>query len=115
MKGKIVNIRSKDPLDILIFEKGLRIKSLLSDKELDLMVLVLTNGKIIKAKISGFSLLKNASQKQLENWVLIGGGIGLHWEDLDEDLSLKGFIKVAAITSIIKQLQVESTEELIIP
>jgi hypothetical protein len=115
MKGKNVDIRSKDPLDILILEKGLRIKSVFTDKELDLMVLVLTNGKIIKSKISGFKLLNNASQKQLEAWKLIGGGIGLHWEELDEDLSLKGFIKDAAITSIIRQLQEKDTKEMILP
>ncbi|MFN8259107.1 MAG: DUF2442 domain-containing protein [Bacteroidales bacterium] len=114
MKSKIENIRSKDPLDILIFEKGLRIKSVISDKELDLMVLILTNGKIIKTKVSGIQLFNNASQKELDNWKLVGGGVGLHWEDLDEDLSLKGFIKETAITNIVRQLQEKGTTELLL-
>jgi len=114
MKGKIVDIRSKDPLDILILEKGLRIKSVFMDKDLDMMVMVLTNGKIVKSKISGFKLLQNATQLQLEGWKLIGGGIGIHWEELDEDLSLKGFIRDAAITNIIRQLLEKDTEELIL-
>ncbi len=114
MEDKIVNIRAKDPLDILIFEKGLRIKSVFVDKESDLLILVLTNGKIIKAEISIFPQLKSADQKQLNEYRLIGCGVGVHWEELDEDLSLKGFIKEAAIRNMIKQLQTNETGELIL-
>ncbi len=114
MEDKIVNIRAKDPLDLLILEKGLRIKTVFIDKESDLMILLLTNGKIIKSAISIFSRLSVASQKQLNKYRLIGGGIGIHWEELDEDLSLKGFIKDAAINSMIKQLQTKETEELVL-
>jgi hypothetical protein len=114
MEDKIVNIRAKDPLDILIFEKGLRIKSVFVDKESDLLILVLTNGKIIKSEISIFPQLKSAVQKQLNEYRLIGSGVGVHWEELDEDLSLKGFIKDAAIRNMIKQLQTNETGELIL-
>jgi hypothetical protein len=43
-----------------------------------------------------FKILKspNASEKQLLNFQFIGGGTGIHWPELDEDLSLKGFIKM---------------------
>ena len=37
--------------------------------------------------------LKNASVKCLKNFRLVGSGVGIHWPDLDEDLSLKGFLK----------------------
>jgi len=113
MENKIKNIRAKDPIDILINEKGLKIKSVVIDKDLDLMILLLTNGKIIKSAISIFARLKNANQNQLNEYRLISGGIGIHWEELDEDLSLKGFIKDAAISNIIRQLQTKEQEELV--
>jgi hypothetical protein len=111
MEDNIENIRSKDPIDILIYEKGLRIKTVMIDKELDIMVMVLNNGKIIKSAISIFPGLKSASQKQLEEYRLISSGVGIHWEKLDEDLSLKGFIRDAAINSMIKHLQAKEDEE----
>ena len=61
-------------------------------KELDMMVIFLNTHKLINLKISDYPFLKNATQKQLDNWRLIAGGVGVNWEELDEDLSLKGFI-----------------------
>jgi len=40
-KDKIVNKRATDPLDRLIFEEGLRMKSIWFDKELDLIIVLL--------------------------------------------------------------------------
>lgn len=88
---KIENKRAKDPLDHLIFEGGLRIKELWFDKELDLIIVLLNNKKIIKRPISNFPLLLNASLDQLNNYE--NDGIGVHWHELDEDLSLRGFLK----------------------
>src|SRR5437763_10836720 len=93
---KIVNKRARDPIDFLIFEKGLRAKDLVVYKQLDLMVLILNNGSVFPFKISDYPRLHRASEKDLKNWRLLGGGIGFHWEKLDEDLSLKGFIQTAA-------------------
>ncbi len=100
------NIRAKDPIDVLIFEKGLRIKNVIIDKELDLIGVVLNNGKILETKISQYPRLKNATSKELEEWQLINKGIGLRWENLDEDLSAKGFIHTAAINDMLEHLQV---------
>ena len=102
---KIVNKRAKDPLDILIFEKGLRAKDLVVYKKLDLMILILNNGSVFNFSISDFPRLKNASEKDLKMWKLIGGGIGFHWEKLDEDLSLKGFIQTSALSDALKNLK----------
>ena len=33
-----------------------------------------------------FESLKNASMEELNNYELLGGGLGIHWEELDEDL-----------------------------
>jgi energy-converting hydrogenase Eha subunit G len=102
----ISNIRAKNPIDILIYEDGLRIKNVVIDRELDLIGVILNNGKIIEDKISFYPLLKNANEKQLNNWRLISGGIGISWGEINEDLSLKGFIETAAINEMLEHLQI---------
>ena len=105
ISNKIQNKRSSDPFDILIFEKGLRIKNVMIDKELDLMIVVLTNGFVIKEMLSDYPSLKKASLKNLNHWRIISGGIGISWEKINEDLSLKGFLKNGAIQETLRLLQ----------
>jgi hypothetical protein len=88
---KISNKRATDPLDQLIFEEGLRIKSVWLDQELDLIIVLLNNKKIIQRPISDFNRLKTATKDELNNYE--NDGIGIHWPDIDEDLSLRGFLK----------------------
>ncbi len=103
---KIVNKKAKDPFDRLIFEQGLRAKQvLLSDKKLDSLVVILTNGTILKIALSSYPKLKKASQAELNQWELIADGIGIRWDALDEDLSIKGMIKESALNEALHQLQ----------
>lgn len=104
---------SKNPFDILIFEKGLRIKNLLLDKSLDLIVLILNNGKLIQSKISYYKRLNEATAEQLNKWTLINNGIGVHWDEPDEDLSLKGFIQDIAIKNTLNKLQSSESETIL--
>lgn len=97
--------RSTDPLDRLILEKELRVRHVVLDRSLDLMVLILSNGIIIKSKISDFPRLKKASAKQLNHWRFTGGGVGIEWPEVNEDLSLKGFIKGAVKGRALHALQ----------
>jgi len=53
----------------------------------------LRNSKVLTFSLNDFPSLKKATPEQRENWELSGGGMGVHWEDIDEDLSVKGFIK----------------------
>jgi len=39
-----------------------------------------------------FVTLYSPTNQQLANWKLIAGGLGIHWEDLDEDLSTEGLL-----------------------
>lgn len=112
--SKISNKRSADPFDKLIFEKGLRIKNILVEKELDLIAVVLNNGFILKENISTYPLLKKASPAQLQKWRLIGGGIGVSWKALNEDLSLKRFIHQSALQETLRLLQAKPPVQKII-
>jgi hypothetical protein len=52
----------------------------------------LTDGREIRVPLEWFPKLRNASPEARRNWRLIGKGIGIHWPDLDEDLSLVGLL-----------------------
>ena len=89
--NKIVNKRASDPLDQLIYEEGLRMQQVWFDTNLDLIIVLLNNKKILKRPLSDFKRLAGATQEQLHNYE--NDGIGIHWPDVDEDLSLRGFLK----------------------
>ncbi|MBX2900901.1 MAG: DUF2442 domain-containing protein [Cyclobacteriaceae bacterium] len=46
----------------------------------------LEDGREIAIPIDWFPRLRDASETQRNNWRLIGGGEGIHWEELDEDI-----------------------------
>lgn len=50
------------------------------------MWILFEDGRQLSVPKVYFETFKKASEKQLNNYELIGGGIGIHWEDLDEDL-----------------------------
>ncbi len=50
------------------------------------MIVFLEDGREVSIPLEWFSGLRDASKEELNNWRLIGGGEGIHWEDLDEDL-----------------------------
>ena len=55
----------------------------------DKMVVTLEDGREVAVPLEWFPLLRDASPKQLANWRFIGNGEGIHWEDLDEDISVE--------------------------
>jgi hypothetical protein len=57
-----------------------------------LLVVELLDGRVISTPLSWFPRLSNATPKQLENWELLGNGEGIHWPDVDEDLSVSGLL-----------------------
>lgn len=87
-----------DPIDSMIFENGLRIQKLFFDKDMDLMLVVLNNKKVLQEPISKFKRLQGATKGQLEDYHI--SRTGVHWEELDEDLSLRGFLKSAMLSSL---------------
>lgn len=80
-----------DEIDKMIFEDGLGIKAAHFHKDMDLMMILLTNKKILIRDISEFELLNKASEEQLEKYEI--SRTGIHWSKLDEDLSLRSFLK----------------------
>ncbi|MHC4443554.1 MAG: DUF2442 domain-containing protein [Planctomycetota bacterium] len=58
----------------------------------DTLSVDLTDGRTISVPLGWYPRLEYANQKERENWRLIGKGRGIHWEDLDEDISIDGLI-----------------------
>ncbi len=54
----------------------------------DMMHVLLTDGRIISVPIRWFPLLREATPEQREHYEIGGGGISLHWPEIDEDLSV---------------------------
>ena len=57
-----------------------------------MMHVSLTDGRILSAPLAWFPSLRAATPEQRSNCEIGGGGVGLHWPDLDEDLSIAGLM-----------------------
>ncbi|MBF0236374.1 MAG: DUF2442 domain-containing protein [SAR324 cluster bacterium] len=53
----------------------------------------LSDGRSIAVPLAWYPRLVHASREERENWRIIGRGDGIHWEDLDEDISVEGLLK----------------------
>jgi hypothetical protein len=58
----------------------------------NMMHVRLLDGREISIPIEWFPRLRNATDTQKKNWRLIGKGIGIHWEDIDEDISVPALL-----------------------
>lgn len=58
----------------------------------DSLIVELLDGRTVSAPLLWFPLLAKATPEQLMNWELLGDGEGIHWPDLDEDLSIRGLL-----------------------
>ena len=52
----------------------------------------LSDGREISAPLEWFPRLYRATNEQRQRWELIGRGVGIHWEDIDEDISVAGLL-----------------------
>jgi len=82
-----------DAIESLIINEGLRIEALDFHPEQDMMLVILNTKVVLNQSLSAYSSLKSANKSQLQQYRLIAGGTGVHWPELDEDLSLKGFLQ----------------------
>jgi hypothetical protein len=55
----------------------------------------LTDGRTISVPLVWYPRLLAATPAQRDRWELLGNGEGIHWPDLDEDLSVGGFLRGA--------------------
>ncbi len=58
----------------------------------DNLTVDLSDGRSISVPVSWFPRLIQATESERKNWRLIGKGHGIHWEDIDEDISIEGLL-----------------------
>ncbi len=58
----------------------------------DTLSIDLADGRTIAAPIAWFPRLLHATPAERENWRVIGKGQGIHWEDIDEDISVESVL-----------------------
>ncbi|HBA27147.1 MAG TPA: DUF2442 domain-containing protein [Nitrospinae bacterium] len=58
----------------------------------DTLSVDLSDGRIISVPLDWFPRLVHATPEERNNWRLIGTGHGIHWEDIDEDISVEGLL-----------------------
>ena len=61
----------------------------------DVLSVDLMDGRTIMVPLAWYPRLLNASEEQRRNWTIAGGGFGIHWPDIDEDLSTEGLLRGA--------------------
>jgi hypothetical protein len=52
----------------------------------------LMDGRVISVPLAWYPRLANATWEERGHWEIAGGGYGIHWPDLDEDLSTEGML-----------------------
>jgi hypothetical protein len=61
----------------------------------DRLFVVLADGRELAAPLAWFPRLAEASAEQRRNWRFIGGGHGIHWPDVDEDISVASLLRAS--------------------
>ncbi len=55
---------------------------------------VLADGREIAVSLVWFPRLQNATPDERREWRLIGGGIGIYWETIDEDITVESLLRL---------------------
>ena len=59
----------------------------------DELIVNLKDGRTISVPLAWFPRLLKATPAERSNWELLGEGEGIHWPDIDEDLSVAGLLR----------------------
>lgn len=58
------------------------------------LVVTLADARRVSAPLEWFPRLLAATPAQRANWRLIGRGVGIHWQDVDEDISVRSLLAI---------------------
>ena len=78
MTTSTIEIQIPKAEDVSVSQDALRVK--------------LSDGRAISVPLAWYPRLVHATPEERNNWQLIGDGQGIHWPDLDEDISVEGMI-----------------------
>jgi hypothetical protein len=72
------------------FNPGLRVKDVRVTE--DELIVGIADGRTVSVPLVWYPRLLHATPEQRARWELAGAGFGIHWPDLDEDLSTEGLL-----------------------
>lgn len=78
-------------MNTLAIEADIRVRSVEFDA--DSLMVSLFDGRMISVPLAWYPRLVEATPDQLADWKVCGGGFGIHWPQLDEDLSTEGLLR----------------------
>ncbi len=55
--------------------------------------MILGDGRTVSAPLEWFPRLLHATESEKKNWALVGNGEGVHWPDVDEDISISSLLE----------------------
>jgi hypothetical protein len=61
----------------------------------DRLIVDLADGRTVSVPLAWFPRLHHATSQERDNWEIAGAGYGIHWSDVDEDLSVEGLLRGA--------------------
>ncbi|TVS05918.1 MAG: DUF2442 domain-containing protein [Cyanobium sp. PLM2.Bin73] len=61
----------------------------------DKLIVDLADGRTISVPLAWYPRLLHATPRERDNWEVAGAGFGIHWPDIDEDLSVEGLLRGA--------------------
>ena len=60
----------------------------------DMLQVVLADRRRISVPLEWYPKLQDATPKERNDWQLLGGGLGIHWESLDEDVTVESLLRL---------------------
>ena len=75
----------------------------------DSLVVDILDGRTISVPLIWYPKLLRATPKERANWEICGGGYGIHWPEIDEDLSIEGLLRGASTPRLGKNKICEKT------
>src|SRR5512138_35569 len=57
------------------------------------LIVELRDGRVLSVPLGWYPRLAEGSPRERRNWEILGPGIGIHWPDLDEDISVEGLLQ----------------------
>lgn len=76
---------------------GVKVEALATDVSFteDCLRVALADGREIIVPLEWFHRLRDANDDERKDWRLIGGGIGIHWQKIDEDISVSALLALS--------------------
>jgi len=78
MSSSVTDLRNAQAQDVTLSDESLTVE--------------LVDGRSVSIPLAWYPRLTHATPTERKNWRLIGRGEGIHWPDLDEDISVEGLL-----------------------